>query len=187
MSGGERAISGKRIPLYLLLLLFTLGFVYVAYILEYGPVKILRYYILVYAAFGLACIDLQKQIIPNKILLILLGIRGILFLPEMLLYPDYAGNFIWSAVSGALFGMAVLFAGYFVCKKGMGMGDIKLFGVIGWYVGPTAVMVMMFFSLCAAAVYSIILLILKRIDKKDEIPFAPFCFAGVVIGALLGV
>lgn len=177
----------RGIILGILLALFTVGFGSVAYVLEYGPVKIIRYYILVYGLCYLAWVDLKRQIVPNRVLLILLAVRAVLFLPEILLYPGYFFAFAGSSVLGALIGMAVLFAGYFIGKKGIGMGDIKLFGVTGWYVGPMPVMTMMFLSLCFAAVYSMIKLLLRQIRKEDEIPFVPFVFAGVIAGTLLGV
>lgn len=186
MDGRERRINRKIIVLAILLLLFMGGFAYVAHVLSYGPVKILRYYILVCTTCYLAYVDMVKQIVPNRVLLALAAVRAVLFLPEMWLYPDYIGTFLWSSVIGSLSVMAVLFAGYFVCKKGMGLGDIKLFGVIGWYVGPMTAFAMLLLALCIAAVCSVAALLAKRIDRKAEIPFVPFVFAGMVFGALLG-
>ena len=83
--------------------------------------------------------------------------------------------------------MLILFVGNLICKKGMGYGDIKLFGVIGYYVGPQTVLGVLFFSLLFAAVYSILLLLMKKIKAKDEIPFVPFIFAGLAAASLLGI
>ncbi len=69
----------------------------------------------------------------------------------------------------------------------MGAGDIKLFGVIGFYLGPDAVLSVMLGALFLAAVYSAGKLLGKKIHLKDEIPFVPFVFAGFIATALLGV
>ncbi len=186
MENSKKYVRGQTV-LIMLLILFTTGFGYVAYLLEYGPVKIMRYYILAYSLCYLAWMDFKQRIVSNRILLILLAVRAVLFLPEWLLYPGYILDFVLTSLFGALLAMAVLFAGYFIGKKGIGMGDIKLFGVMGWYVGPMPVMAMMFLSLCFAAVYGIIQLLRKKLKKEDEIPFVPFVLAGAVAGALLGV
>lgn len=177
----------KRILLAVLLVLVTAAFAFVAYLMEYGPVKIVRYYVLMYTVCYLACVDIKKQIVPNRILLGLLLVRALLLIPELLLYPAYIGGFLLASVLGAVLGMAVLFVGNIICKKGMGLGDIKLFGVIGCYVGPEAVLFVLFFSLFLAAIYSIILLLGKKIGAKDEIPFVPFVFAGLIVTCLLGI
>lgn len=176
-----------EIGLGILFILFVVVFWFVAEILEYGPVKIVRYYFLAVGLLCLAIIDLRKRIIPNRILLIMLGMRGIFLIAEAILYPEYIWNFVISIMSGSLLAMIILFIAYFIGKKGMGMGDIKMFGVIGCYMGPTAVIGTMFFSFFLAAIYSIFLLIMKRIGTKDEIPFAPFAYIGMLIAGLVGM
>lgn len=167
--------------------LFTLGFSCVAYLLEYGVVKIIRYFLLGYMLAYLAGVDIEKRIVPNRHILLLLVLRLILFVPESLLYKGYLGSFLLSSVLGAVLGMAVLFLGNLICRNGMGAGDMKLFGVIGFYLGPDAVLSVMLGALFLAAVYSAVKLIAKKIRLKDEIPFVPFVFAGFIATALLGV
>lgn len=169
------------------LLVFTVSFPFVAYVMQFGPVKIVRSYVLVYALYVLSGIDLETKTVPNRILLVLLGVRIILFVPEAVLYPGYLGNFVFASAAGALLSMAVLAAGNLICKHGMGMGDIKLFGVAGCYVGMGGVIVIMFFSLFFAALCSGVLLLRKRLRAKDEIPFVPFIFAGTIVTFLLGI
>ena len=108
-------------------------------------------------------------------------------MPEALLYPGYLGSFLLVSVSGAVLGMVILFISNVICKHGMGMGDIKLFGIIGFYVGVGGILFVMFFALLFAAVYSGILLLRKKLRAKDEIPFVPFIFAGTIVTFLLGI
>ena len=176
----------KEWMLYALLVCFLAGFAWVAHVLSYGPVKVIRYVVLAVGVCYLAVRDMRSRVVPNRFLLLLLAVRCVLFLPELLLYPDYRMQFLLSAAEGALLGMAILAIGNVICRHGMGMGDIKLFGVIGFYVGPVTVVAAMFVSLCFAAVYSIVLLCRKRIGARDEIAFVPFVFAGLVTAGLLG-
>ncbi len=169
------------------LILFSAGFACVSYLLEYGVVKMIRYFLLGYTLAYLAGVDAEKRIVPNKSILILLVLRVVLFVPEALLYPGYLGSFLLSSFAGAACGMAVLLFGNVICRNGMGAGDIKLFGVIGFYLGPDAVLAVMLGALLFAAIYSAGKLAGKKISLKDEIPFVPFVFAGFIAASLLGV
>lgn len=65
------------------------------------------------------------------------------------------------------------------------MGDIKLFALMGLYQGLFGVFNSVFFSLIVSFFISIILLILKRKNRKDVIPFGPSIYAGTVVGIFL--
>lgn len=180
-------VTGKKAAAAIGILCYAAAFLFIAYLLEYGPVKILRYMVLAVALFYLAGVDIKSRIVPNRILLILTSLRILCFLPEAVLYPGYLGGFIKASLFGAVAAMLILLAGNFICKQGMGFGDIKLFGVIGFYTGPQTVLGILFFSLIFAAVYSIVLMLMKKIGAKDEIPFVPFVAAGFAAASLLGV
>lgn len=169
------------------LIVFTIAFAFVAYLMQFGPVKIFRYYALVYVTAYLAYIDLKSRIVPNKILLAMMGLRFVCFVPEGLLYPGFAIRFISSAVLGCLLGMGILAVGNILCKKGMGYGDIKYVGTAGFYMGPNGILFVIFLSLFFSAVYCGIMLLTKKLTVKDEIPLMPFLFAGVLLTCLLGI
>ena len=67
------------------------------------------------------------------------------------------------------------------------MGDVKLFGVIGCYAGAGAIMPLIFLTIMISAVYSIVLLLLKKIKLKEEIPFAPFVLIGTILTLAIGI
>lgn len=76
---------------------------------------------------------------------------------------------------------------HFISKGGIGMGDVKLFAVIGCYVGSRSIMSAAFLSVLSGAVYCIVMLLLKKIKLKEEIPFAPFIFVGTMLTMALGM
>ncbi|MCI8489793.1 MAG: prepilin peptidase [Lachnospiraceae bacterium] len=170
-----------------ILALFTIAFAFVVYLMKFGPVKIFRYYALVYVTAYLAWIDIEKRIVPNHILLGLVGLRLFCFVPEALLYGGYIGSFISSACLGALLGIIMLSLGNFLGRKGMGFGDIKFVGTAGFYMGPNGVLFVIFFSLLFAALYCGIMLLAKKLTVKDEIPMMPFLFGGLLVTCLLGI
>ncbi len=179
--------TGKKVAAAFGIFCYAAAFLFVANLLEYGPVKIFRYEILAAALFYLAVLDIKSRIVPNRFLLILAAVRILCFLPEAVLYPGYLGGFLTASLFGAGAAMLILIVGNFICRQGMGYGDIKLFGVIGFYTGPQTVLGVLFFSLIFAAAYSIVFMLMKKIKAKDEIPFVPFAAAGFAIAGLLGV
>ena len=101
----------------------------------YHMLKILRYWMILYALFLLSFVDYKKRIIPNKILLILLGTRMIFLAAECICFPEIWFEILISSFCG-LFGGGLLFliAGL-IARKGLGMGDVKMIAVTGFYLG----------------------------------------------------
>lgn len=169
------------------LILFSVAFAFVAHIMKFGPVKICRSYVLVYVTAYLARVDMKERIVPNKVLVWLLVFQIICFVPEGLLYPGYFGAFVVSSLFGGLLGMAVLAAGNVIRKGGMGFGDIKYIGIAGFYMGTDGILFVIFLSLLSAAIYCGIMLLMKKLTAKDEVPLMPFLFGGLLATCLLGI
>lgn len=156
-------------------------------IYSYNVLKIIRYLILYAVLFLTAWIDQGNRRIPNKILKMLLGIRGILIVLEWLMFPQLGLAVLISALLGMLLGGGMFLLAHFISKGGVGMGDVKLLAVIGAYVGSGSIMSVVFLAVVASACYSIVMLILKKIKLKEEIPFAPFIFIGTVLAMAFGM
>ena len=157
------------------------------FLFAYSIWKISRYMVLAAALFFIAWIDWQSRRIPNRILKMLLTVRGILLAAEWLTYPKLGLAVLLSALLGAAIGGGMFLIAHFISKGGVGMGDVKLFAVIGCYVGSGSIMSVAFLSALSGAVYSISMLLLKKIKLKEEIPFAPFIFVGTMLTMVLGM
>ncbi len=125
-------------------------------------------------------------------------------LPNVLTYPSYpvslallGGAAAWQGDVGpflrALAGMGALFAFYLVLvvvyPAGMGLGDVKLSGVLGLYlgwIGWGALAVGAFAGFALGAVVGAALLV-RGAGRKAKIPFGPFMIAGALIGVYWGV
>jgi leader peptidase (prepilin peptidase)/N-methyltransferase len=79
------------------------------------------------------------------------------------------------AMVGFLFPLAVTY-GFFLIKGqvGLGGGDIKLYGVLGLYLGPVGIIQNIFLSCFLGALIGGILIIFRVVDRKTPIPFGPF-------------
>ncbi|MEA2449830.1 MAG: leader peptidase (prepilin peptidase) / N-methyltransferase [Thermoleophilaceae bacterium] len=128
---------------------------------------------------AVASIDLEHRIVPNKILLPLavwgVGAGALVHLhalPEMLI----AG----AAAFTALLLAALAYPG------GMGMGDVKLAGVMGLYLGVSVIPALMA-AFLAGSIVGIAIVVRHGADaRKKGVPFAPFLALGGLVGLLAG-
>ncbi|MEP6481575.1 MAG: prepilin peptidase [Rhodoglobus sp.] len=136
---------------------------------------------------ALAIIDIDVHKLPNSIVLPSYLVGIILFTAAAFL----SGNF--ESLARAGIAMAGLTIAYFlmvlVYPAGMGMGDVKLAGVLGLYlgwVGWGAVFVGALAAFVLGGVFGIILVSTGRATRKTGIPFGPWMLAGASVGIFFG-
>ena len=125
--------------------------------------------------------DYREKIIPNKVLIAMFCIRVCFLCAEIAMVPDYVKQAALYPLFGGLIGGWIILIARFFSKKGAGMGDVKLFGVIGFYVGSSEILPTLFWCFFASALVGITLLITKKAGTQDSLPMAPFALAGVLI------
>ncbi|MFE8703443.1 prepilin peptidase [Cytobacillus sp. FJAT-54145] len=123
--------------------------------------------------------DLTYMLIPDKILLMFTG----LFLFERLLFPLTPW---WDSIVGGIVAFLVLLVIGVISKGGMGGGDIKLFGLIGFVVGLKTVVLAFFLSTLLGALFGVFGLMFKFIKRGQPIPFGPFIAVGTLIAYFFG-
>ena len=129
-------------------------------------------------------IDLKHFIIPNELTFPLMFIGFVKSFDTNLnqsLFPNYINSLI-----GGLFGYSIIWSIIFFYKnlrkkEGMGLGDAKLFAVIGFWFGWFSIPFTIFISSLVALIYSIPSLIKKTRDMSTQIPFGPFIIIGCLI------
>ncbi len=141
--------------------------------------------LLVLILFPIAVVDFRIQRIPNQYLIAALGIRCFLYIPEIAISPQDALLVFIDNMLGA-----ILIAGFFllllfVFKNSIGMGDIKLFFVMGMYQGLWGTVNSVFFSLVVSFFASLILLIARKKKRTDTIAFGPSILVGTIIAICL--
>ncbi len=132
----------------------------------------------------ISVIDFKFQIIPNSlnIFLIIIGIiyKGLYFTLYGIL-PDILNSIIGLIIPSIIFLIIAI-----VSKGGIGGGDIKLIGVLGFILGFKLSILNVFLSFILGAIISIFLLLFKIKGKKDAIPFGPFICLAFMITVLWG-
>lgn len=128
-----------------------------------------------------AAIDLRKQVIPNQLLFFSLTFRVLLLVFEFIFSTSTIFLILTDSIVGAVIISAFFLLLYFVFKNSIGMGDIKLFAIMGLYQGLWGVINSVFFSLMTSFLISIGLLVTRKKSRKDTISFAPSILLGTII------
>ncbi len=141
--------------------------------------------VLVNALFVITLYDLKYHIIPNRALIILLGIKVIVVLLTIFTVKEISVLYI--LVDMLIAGLAFLLIGVvcrFMNKNAIGMGDVKLLSVIGIVLGVNDSFHMVITGMVCIFFVSVIGLFLKKLTRDSELPLAPFIFVGLIISAI---
>ncbi len=185
LRGRCRSCGSRISPVYPLMELATAG-LFVAAALAFDRVWVAA----MMAPFlglmvALAVIDIRHRIIPNRIVY-----------PSFVIFAVYVGvgalaggglDVARAAAGMAAYGGALLIVAL-VSPRGMGMGDVKLAGLIGLVLGALG---LRFVAVAAGAGVLLggvaaIAALIAGASRKQALPFGPFLAAGAVVAALLG-
>lgn len=123
--------------------------------------------------------DLHNMLIPNRVLLFF----GITMVFVRLFIPTTPW---WDAYVGALLGFGLLYFIAVVSRGGMGGGDIKLFAVLGLFVGVKGIVLTLFLSAFLGMFFGLALIVTRKLKRKEPMPFAPFIGLAVLISYVYG-
>lgn len=136
------------------------------------------------AMVALIFIDLDHQILPNSITL-----------PGMALGLALAGPraevSLVDALLGALLGGGLLFLVaevYFRLRKieGLGMGDVKMMGMVGAFVGWKGVLLTLFLGSLSGTLVGLVVMAASKGDLRTKLPFGTFLGMGAIATVYLG-
>ena len=128
----------------------------------------------------IALIDLDHRIIPNRLTLpaaVLAIVLGTALDPG-----GQVERLIAGAAAAGLLGLPALLR-----PTGMGMGDAKLVGVLGLFLG-LAVVPAFFVAFAVGTIVGIAIIMRKGMaqGRKTAVPFGPFLALGAIVGVLAG-
>jgi leader peptidase (prepilin peptidase) / N-methyltransferase len=131
------------------------------------------------ALIALAGIDLDHKLLPNKIVypLAAWGIVAVLIADR--------GDFVEHLVAGAG-AFFFLFAAVLAYPRGMGMGDVKLAGAMGIYLGASVIPALLIAFLSGSVVGIGIIVREGAEARKKAVPFGIFLALGGIVGVLAG-
>jgi leader peptidase (prepilin peptidase) / N-methyltransferase len=131
------------------------------------------------ALIGLAGIDLDHKLLPNKIVypLAAWGVVAVLIADR----DDIVEHLV--AGAGAFL---FLFVAVLAYPRGMGMGDVKLAGAMGIYLGVSVIPALLIAFLAGSVVGVAIIAREGAAARKKAVPFGIFLALGGVVGVLAG-
>jgi leader peptidase (prepilin peptidase) / N-methyltransferase len=131
------------------------------------------------ALIALAGIDLDHKLLPNKIVypLAAWGIVAVLIADR--------GDIVEHLVAGAG-AFLFLFVAVLAYPRGMGMGDVKLAGAMGIYLGASVIPALLTAFLTGSVVGIAILAREGAEARKKALPFGVFLALGGIVGVLAG-
>ncbi|MCX6724807.1 MAG: prepilin peptidase [Candidatus Shapirobacteria bacterium] len=142
------------------------------------PISNLIYNLLIaYALVAIFISDLQYRTIPDQIT-----------------YPAMFVTFIWLIIYGqwSMILAGLVAAGFFFLLvlltrfKGMGLGDVKLAGLMGLFLGFPGIITALYLAFLTGATVGVILILIGKKKLKSEIPFGPFLVLATFITWFLG-
>ena len=128
-------------------------------------------------------IDLRHYIIPNSITFPMMALGFVKSFDPNLnsMFPNYINSLI-----GGIFGYGIIWSIIYFYKQirkkeGMGLGDAKLFAVIGFWFGWISLPFIIFLS-SVIALISVVPDLLKNSKKlSSQIPFGPHIILGTIV------
>lgn len=140
------------------------------------------YLLLAVAGALLTVIDLQHKLLPNRV------VGPSAAAGALLLALAAAADQAWSPLLRSVTGAAALFAVFlalaFLSPRSLGMGDVKLAGLLGLYLGWLGWDVLLLGAAAGfvvQAVLAVLLLATRRIGLRGELPFGPAMLAGAAL------
>ncbi len=176
---GRCRACGARISARYPLVEALTGVLFATAAYEFGfGLRLLWALVLIGVLISLAGIDLEHRLLPNVIVgpAALVGLAlSVLASPERWwAYPVSA-----LAVAGGLFVLAIAYPG------GMGMGDVKMGGMLGAFLGPYAALAVFLGAFCGAITGGI-LMAAGKVGRRYALPFGVFMAVGGIVVLFVG-
>jgi leader peptidase (prepilin peptidase)/N-methyltransferase len=179
---GKCRNCGESISPRYVLAELTLGLLFAATYLILGDGDVPELVLGLVLCFVLVVItltDLDLRIIPNKVVLagsVVAVVISAIWMPETL-----DTRLISAAIAGG-----IMFLVAFAYPRGMGMGDAKLVGMMGLFIGRAIAPAALIGFLLGALVGLAMIARQGSAARKSKIPFGPFLAIGGVIGLWFG-
>ena len=181
---GKCRSCGARIAVMYPLVEFTTALAFVGAYWWYGATWLLAVRLLFACAMiVLFVIDLQHKILPNQITLPGMAIGFVL---GGLTGPGWIASLLGIATgAGSLFAIAEAY--YRVRgEEGLGMGDVKMLGMIGAFLGWKLVLLTLVLSSLLGSIVGVAVLIVKKESLKYALPFGTFLAVGALVSSVAG-
>lgn len=153
------------------------GLLFMVFVLVHGRIDVILFRDLAFLCclLGLSLVDLAIQEIPDGYLVFSLLVWAAAGMGHLSYYRSALAGL---AIGGALL-VLTLIMDRILKKESMGGGDIKLFFVVGCYLGIGSGLFALILSCIAGLIFVVVW-------KREKIPFGPSIAIGTAVGLLAG-
>jgi len=146
---------------------------------------LLNYTLILVFGYIAAIIDIRTKQIPNSLVLAMIAAWVISMTPQLFVSTGGTVTLLTDSLLGFLFGGGLFMLVYVVSRKGLGGGDVKYMASVGLYLGFSGAVTTMLCGTVLAALTGLVLILQRKIGRKDKIPLAPFLYIGILITVFL--
>jgi len=129
---------------------------------------------------------LNKVVYPSMVVALLLALLPQSWLTQVTWLTQVIEPGIASAALGGAIGFAIFLLIALVSRGGMGWGDVKLAALIGLATGFPLVFVAIIMGAILGGIVAVPLLIAKKRNRRQTVPFGPFLGVAAMITLLWG-
>ena len=136
---------------------------------------------------ALVLTDLDHRRIPNRLSYPGAAVGAVLLVLARVLAPSSGSLLRAGAAAAVTFGGFLLVG--IAARGGLGLGDVKLMGLVGMYLGYLGwdlVIVAVAFGALFGGVPAIVLLVARRVGRKDELAYGPALILGAWAALAVG-
>ena len=169
--GGEETCERRHTVRTMASFIVTVGLGLLAYMrfgfeMEAAVVALYAWYLL-----AVTIIDYEHRKVLNRMLIAALPVVAI-----VIAFTDMVT--LRSALMGAAIGFGVFLLTAVLRRGGMGMGDVKLAGLIGLATGVAGVAISMVVGIVTAGIAGLIIMMSRRMDRRATMAYAPYLALG---------
>lgn len=177
--GGKCKFCNEKISLRYPFVEILAGFFLLVSFIKWSFPENIIYFIFLSALIVITFIDIDFQIIPDRISLtgILLGYLISVFIFKR----GYLNPLLGILVGGGIFYTVGTVYEMVTKREGLGGGDVKLMAMFGAFLGPKSVPFIILISSLTGTILGLYLIFFKKKDTKFAIPFGPFLCLGAII------
>lgn len=135
-----------------------------------------KFGILLISLFFVSYSDYKKMIIPNNDLLFMAVSGIVMMIVEYLYYRSF--DVFKSYILGFLAAFLLMLFIYFITKRSIGEGDVKLFSILGFFLGFNHLLLCLLFISVSSFLTGMGVMIYKKLSLKQLIPMAPSVLVG---------
>ena len=131
-------------------------------------------------------IDLEHSLILNKVVYPTMVVALLLSLYPWPWFSESIGMRVAYAAIGGASGFVIFLLIALISRGGMGWGDVKLAALIGLATGFPLVFVAIIMAAILGGIVAVALMIAKKRNRRQTIPFGPFLAVAAMITLLWG-